>query len=194
MRNGSAALPVYSGPCPHGRRSPSARQGTPNPKPFGVAVRSMSDGAQTFLEIANDSPYPIRLASMLDAPGSATVEDLGRGLRLSPMPEPGGRQLVLDLLPFGVAAIRVGAPRVQVSSVTPYPSESVLASMQARFDELTVQLARLNRGPVRRRGGTGQPGIRARIPNSDPNSNPPAPVNQPVAKTGRWSKTRRQPP
>ena len=121
-------------------------QGDSNPKPFGVAVRSMSDGAQTFLAIANDSPYPIRLASMLDAPGSASVEDLGRGLRLSPLPEPGGRQLVLDLLPFGVAAIRVAAPRVKVSSVTPYPSESVLTAMQARFDELTVQLARLNRG------------------------------------------------
>ena len=36
-------------------------------------------------------------------PASAPVEDLGRGLRLSPVPEAGGRNLVLDLLPYGVA-------------------------------------------------------------------------------------------
>ena len=106
----------------------------------------MSDDAQTFLEIANDSPYPIRLAGVLDAPASATVEDLGRGLRLSPAPASGGRNLVLDLLPYGVAAIRIGAPRVQLSSVTPYPSEAVLTIMQARFNELSAQLARLNHG------------------------------------------------
>ena len=66
----------------------SARfQADPNPKPFGVTVRRMGDDAQTFLEIANDSPYPIRLAGLLDAAGSAPVEDLGRGLRFSPAPE-----------------------------------------------------------------------------------------------------------
>ncbi len=79
-------------------------------------------------------------------PASAPVEDLGRGLRLSPVPEAGGRNLVLDLLPYGVAAIRVGAPRVQLSAVTPYPSEAVLTTMQSRFNELSAQLARLNHG------------------------------------------------
>jgi hypothetical protein len=118
----------------------------PDPRPFGIAVREMSDDAQTFLEIANDSPYPIRLAGLLDVPASAPIDDLGRGLRLSPVPEAGGRNLVLDVLPFGVAAIRVGAPHVTLSRVTPYPSEAVLADMQARFNELTAQLARLNHG------------------------------------------------
>lgn len=158
-------------------------QGIANPKPFGVAVRSMTDGTQTFLEIANDSPYPVRLASMLDAPGSASVEDLGRGLRLSPLLEAGGRQLVLDLLPFGVAAIRVGAPRVQVSSVTPYPSESVLTSMRLRFDELTVQLARLNRGLTSAPAEPVNPGFE---PDPPPEriANPPAVANPPIAKVG----------
>ena len=119
----------------------------------------MSDDAQTFLEIANDSPYPIRLAGLLDAPGSASVEDLGRGLRLSPAPEAGGRNLVLDLLPYGVAAIRVGAPRVQLSSVTPYPSEAVLATMQSRYNELSAQLARLNHGMVATPAEPANPGF-----------------------------------
>ncbi len=133
------ALPAWS-------KAHSDAREDPAPRPFGVAVRSMNDGAQTFLEIANDSPYPLRLASLLDAPPSAFIEDVGRGLRLSPVSEAGGRNLVLDLLPHGVAAIRIGAPRVQLSSVTPYPSEAVLASMHARFNELTAQLARLSRG------------------------------------------------
>jgi hypothetical protein len=119
---------------------------TADSKPFGITLRQMSDATQTYFELANDSPYPIRLAGLLTAPESARVEDLGRGVRLSPVPEGTGRKLVLDLLPFGVAAIRVGAPRTSISAVTPYPSDAVLADMQARFNELSGQLARLNRG------------------------------------------------
>jgi hypothetical protein len=121
-------------------------QGDGDPRSFGITVREMSDDAQTFLAIANDSPYPIRLGSVLGGPGSASVDDLGRGVRLSPVAEAGGRKLVLDLLPFGIAAIRVGAPHVSVSGITAYPSDAVLADMQARFKDLSAQLARLNRG------------------------------------------------
>ena len=126
--------------------SPAGPSTDPHSLPFGVAIRKIGDAMQTFLEIANDSPYPIRLACLLDASATAAVDDLGRGLRLSPTPEAGGRNLVLDLLPFGVSAIRIGAARVQVASVTPYPSEAVLTSMQARSRDLSAQLAWLNRG------------------------------------------------
>jgi hypothetical protein len=125
---------------------PLSDQADPTSRPFGVAVRRLSDEAQTFLEIANDSPYPIRLAGTLDAPATAAVDDLGRNLRLSPTTDAAGRNLVLDLLPYGVAAIRVAAPRVQFTGVTPYPSQPVLTSMQLRFNELSAQLARLNHG------------------------------------------------
>jgi hypothetical protein len=146
------------------------------PRPFGVAVRSINDGAQTFLEIANDSPYPLRLASLLDAPASAAVEDIGRGLRLSPAAEPGGRNLVVDLLPHGVTAIRIGAPRVQLASVTPYPSDAVLASMQARFNELAAQLARLNHGVTVVASEPANPGFEPDSTGDRP------PAGQPVAQ------------
>jgi hypothetical protein len=120
----------------------------------GVSVRSLSDQSQTYLAIANDTPYPIRLSGVIEAPGAPAVEDLGRNLRLAPQPVAGGRQLVIDLLPFGVSAIRIGAPRVQLSGLTPYPSEAVLTSMEARYHELSNQLARLNRGSA---GGLGEP-------------------------------------
>lgn len=122
-------------------------------KDQGVAVRTLGDPTQTFLEIANDTPYPIRLAGTLDAPESAAVEDLGRNLRLVPQAVPGGRQLVLDLAPFGISVIRVGAPKVQLAEITPYPSEAVLTSMEAQYQELSNQLSRLNRGA----GGMGEP-------------------------------------
>jgi hypothetical protein len=139
--------------------APLNAQADPGSRPFGVAVRRMSDDAQTYLEIANDSPYPIRLAAMLEAPASALVEDLGRNLRLSPAAEAGGRNLVLDLLPYGVSAIRVGAPRVQLATVTPYPSEPVLATMQSRFNELSAQLSRLNHGLASIRTEPANPGF-----------------------------------
>ena len=147
---------------PPGRRSPSDAQADPNPKPFGVAVRRMSDDAQTFLEIANDSPYPIRLAGVLDAPASAAVDDLGRGLRLSPVPEAGGRNLVLDLLPYGVAAIRVGAPRVQLSV-------GDALSLRGRADQHAGAIQRAvgptgaaQSRPCRDPGRTAESGFRAR--------------------------------
>lgn len=127
---------------------------TEDGKDFGVSVRTLTDQAQTFLAIANDTPYPIRLSGILDAPGGATVEDLGRNLRLVPQSVPGGQQLVLDLMPFGVSAIRVGSPNVHLTAVTPYPSEAVLTTMEARYQELSNQLARLNRGYA---NGTGEP-------------------------------------
>jgi hypothetical protein len=115
-------------------------------KPFGVVVRSLDDSNQTFLEIANNSPYPIRLAAKLDLPAGVTVEDLGRGVQLAPTGRADSNNLVLDLLPYGVAAIKVAAPQVKLLSVTSYPSDAVMTSMRARFNELSAQLARLNQG------------------------------------------------
>jgi hypothetical protein len=150
-------------------------------KPFGIAVRSVGEGARTVVEIANDSPYPLRLAGKLEAPASASVEDLGRGLRLAPVPEAGGGSLVLDLLPYGVSAIRVNAPRVRLSSVTPYPSPAVLAGMQARFNELAGQLARLNQGLSDVATAPANPGFE---PDPSADGSPPLPVDpsSPAAK------------
>ncbi len=126
---------------------------------YGIAVRSLGDQSQTFLEIANDTPYQIRLAGLLDAPAAANVEDLGRNLRLVPEAVTGGRQLVIDLLPYGVSAIRIGAAKAQLSDITPYPSDAVLTSMEAQYHELSVQLARLNRGSGNGIGEPSNPGF-----------------------------------
>lgn len=130
-------------------RSLPASAGSPTPldrQPFGVAVRTLRSGPSTYVSLANDTPYPVRIETMLGS-RSAPVDDLGRSLRLAPEAVGEGSRLVLDLHPYGVAAIRVGASQVKVGPVTPYPSEAVLAGMQARYDEISAQLSRLGRTP-----------------------------------------------
>jgi hypothetical protein len=158
------ALPNWPATNAGERRDPSSRQ-------FGVTVHSMSDESQTFLEIANDSPYPIRIGGVLEAPDAAAVDDVGRGLRLLPVKELGTRRLVLDLFPFGAAAVRVAAHGARLTSVVPYPSPAVVSTMQAQFDDLSAQLVRLNRGL-------------ASVPNEPLNPgfepDPPLPVSSPA--------------
>ena len=112
----------------------------------GVVVRSLADGGRSVLQLVNDTPYSIRLAGVLKGEGAAAVDDLGRGLKLAPRAVEGGRQLVLDLPPFGVSAVRVAAPGVELADATPYPSEAVLATLEAKYRELSIQLGKLNRG------------------------------------------------
>jgi hypothetical protein len=128
------------------KEGPADTEADAIPKPFGVAVRNLNHAGETFLEIANNSPYPIRLAGKLDLPAGAALEDVGRGVHLASIARADGSNLVLDLLPYGVAAIKIGAPQVKVSSVNAYPSEAVLTLMRARFNELSAQLKRLNQG------------------------------------------------
>jgi hypothetical protein len=127
----------------------TSAEGTPTEKsPFGVTVRTVAGEANTYLALANDSPFPIRLETIVAAPESTACDDLGRGLRLAPKVDAAGSHVVLDLLPFGVAAIRVASPRAKVASVNPYPSEAVVSAMRAQYDEMSTQLLRLNQRPA----------------------------------------------
>ena len=142
------ALPAPSTPGPPSARGPS-----------GMAVRAIEAGGATYLALANDTPYPTRLETVLAGPSHAPVVDLGRNLALVPRPAPGGRSLVLDLPPFGVAAVRVGAPGVRVASARPYHPSAVLAGLEARKDDLSRTLARLNRFPQAGEAGPRHPGF-----------------------------------
>jgi hypothetical protein len=115
---------------------------------FGVAVRTLRAGSKTYLALANDTPYPIRLETVLSGAGAAAFDDLGRGLRLAPRTAGGESHLVLDLVPFGAAAIRVASEQAALGAVTPYPSEAVVAGMQAQYSEMSGRLARLSQRPA----------------------------------------------
>lgn len=115
----------------------------------GVAVRTWPSGGKTYLGLANDTPYTIRLDALLLAPSAAAVDDLGRGLLLDPQPASGGKRLVIELDPFGVAAVRVGGRDVRVEKVVPYP----LDDLKAEYQSISARLARLAQGG----GNTGPP-------------------------------------
>jgi hypothetical protein len=148
------------------------------PLPFGVAVRAHPAGDQTYLALANDTPYPIRLDIVLSGSSEATVYDVGRGATLRPVADPAGRHLVLDLLPFGISAVCVGAAEIKVGSVTPYPSDVVLTSMRTQYEALSARLSTLARGGEKGRDkartGPSNPGFEpdaghAGVPLSVPN-------------------------
>jgi len=153
------------------------------PLAFGVAVRSYPAGENTFLAMANDTPYPVRLDTVLTGDGEPPVFDIGRAVALKPGADAAGRHLVLDLPPFGVSAVRVGSAAVRVGTVIPYPSETVLTALKNRYDDVTAQLTRLNRGGDRSRSGPPNPGfepealhettMRTSAPAADPPGTPP---------------------
>ncbi|MDG3003107.1 hypothetical protein [Paludisphaera mucosa] len=131
------------------RRIPMVARPTPpsaGVKDSGVVVRTLADGGRTVLEIVNDTPFAMRLAGVVKGDPNAAVEDLGRNLKLAPQAADGGRRLVVDLAPYGVSVVRVGAADVVLEKQAIYPPEPVLAAMESRSLELSSQLALLNRG------------------------------------------------
>lgn len=117
----------------------------------GVAARTWAAPGQTILGLANDTPYTLTVESVLRGP-AAPVDDLGRGLRLEPKATPNGRSVVLELPPFGSAALRIGG-EVKAGPVTLFRPELVDAQYQALA-------ARLNRvGPGGGPSGPPNPGF-----------------------------------
>jgi hypothetical protein len=129
----------------------------------GVAVRAFESDSKTYLGLANDTPYPIRLETVLSVASTAHLSDLGRGLQLVPADAPGGKRLVLDLAPYGVAAVRIAAPQARVAAVKLYHQDAVLAGLKARTDDLSRALLRLNRPVQEGGGGPSSPGFEPNI-------------------------------
>lgn len=163
------------------RALPATPPAERRPLAFGVAVRAHPAGGHTFLALANDTPYPVRLDAALTGPAGGPLFDLGRGVALKPAADAAGRHLVLDLPPFGVAAVRDEAAAVGVASVTPYPSEAVLATLKSRHDAVAEQLTRLNRGGDRDKGRSGppNPGFEPEAPRETALRLPPMPGAEP---------------
>ena len=125
---------------------PASPRGVADPRlASGVVARPIRSGAETFLAMANDSPYPILLETTFAALSQPTVDDLGRGIRLEPDRGPNSTRLVIELPPFGVAATRLGTSDIRLASVTPYPGPAVLDGMKAQYEDLATTLDRLKR-------------------------------------------------
>jgi hypothetical protein len=138
---------------------PPSPSGPVGPRlPSGVAARSIRSGADTYLALANDTPYPILLETLLQGPPNAPVVDLGRRIELDPEKLNGQTRLVLELAPHGVSAIRVGSPEVAVASSTPHPGQAVELGMEAHYHDLSMALKRLDRLPNGEAAGSSNSG------------------------------------
>ncbi len=152
---------------------PAPPAGSPEPRPpSGVVARAIRSGPETYLAMANDTPYPILLEAILQAPADAPVVDLGRGIRLDPERASGTTRLVIELAPFGVAATRFGSPEVRLASVASHPGAAVLDGMKAHYEDLSTSLARLNR--LHGGGGDATPPTPARSGPANPGFEPDA--------------------
>ena len=152
----------------------------------GVAVRSWSHAGRTYVAMANDTPYVILLETLLHAPLEATVDDLGRRQRLVPAAAPNGaRTLVLELPPFGVAALRVNSAAARVEPIGPYLPAG--RDLDARREHLSALLDRMAQGDVSpgpRNGGFEEPPRPRVIPVTD--LRPPRPAAGPAKPLG-WA-------
>lgn len=100
------------------RSLPKPGAGTSGSALGGLAGRVMSVGDRSYVCFANDTPFALRLTSVISIPSAAMMEDLGRGMPLPSEVVPGGRRISIDLPPFGYAALRVGAPGARLASVS----------------------------------------------------------------------------
>jgi hypothetical protein len=117
-----------------------AEDGPPSPRlSSGVAVRSTLDNGQTYLAIANDTPYEILQAMAVKGAAQSRIDDLGRGLRLEPAEaKQGGQELVLRLPPHGIAAIRIAASKVEIEPAGSYLP--ALPELEARAQTISRRL------------------------------------------------------
>ena len=113
----------------------------------GVAARAATapGGLATVVSLVNDTPYPILLETVLKAPASARVHDLGRSVGLNAESVPEGKRVVIALPPFGASALSVDAADVVVVKAEPHPGAGVVEDLKARSELISATLVRLNR-------------------------------------------------
>ncbi len=126
------------------RSLPSPETGPAGARPpSGVSARLTRAGSATFLALANDTPYPIQIETVLRCAQGTTLADIGRTSPLITQVVDGGLRVVADLPPFGVASAKLDAAASIETTVT-HPGAAVLDGMRAQYDDLSVTLARLN--------------------------------------------------
>ncbi len=147
----------------------------------GVALRSWKANNQTYISLANDSPYEVRQTCFLRTAKGAVVDDLGSGSRLKPVKgEDGTQELVLQLPPFGVTALRIADLD---ATIEPGPTHlPELGKLEAQAERLVARLGRLNKpnsliGPPSPGFEVVEPGVRptallAEIRTSDGSTEP----------------------
>ena len=120
----------------------SFEPGPPVPRLLsGVALRTWKANGQTYFSVANDSPYKVVQTCLLSGTPGMQVDDLGHGSRLQPRQNEDGRyELVLELAPHSVAAIRIGAINATVEAGPSQLPE--IRKLEAQAEGIVARLGR----------------------------------------------------
>ncbi|WP_169976577.1 hypothetical protein [Tautonia rosea] len=100
------------------RSLPRPRSGPVGSSSVGTVARLVTLSDRSYLCLANDTPYVSRLTAVIGTPATTLIEDLDRGVPVPVELVAGGQRVTLDLPPFGIKALRIGASGVRLDSVS----------------------------------------------------------------------------
>jgi hypothetical protein len=110
-----------------------------------VTIRTLNQERQTYIYLANDSPWHVRLMLAVDGPEGVRYETLG-GIRKLPalVRQAGlGTRWTIELAPYEVVAARFDSPNVRFARPEVRLEEQVTASLARRISDLSARVAAL---------------------------------------------------
>ncbi|HEV3343299.1 MAG TPA: hypothetical protein VG125_23205, partial [Pirellulales bacterium] len=114
-----------------------------------VTVRSLSQSGRTYVYLANDSPWPVKVSLKVDKPADCTVRSLYPARRVSAA---AGENLSkqtwsVSLEPYDLLSVAFSTENVKFSQPQVSLDESVAAQLVARIQDLTERARVLKEPP-----------------------------------------------
>jgi hypothetical protein len=127
------------------RQLPAARFDTLAEESQPVTIRSLTRAGQTYVYLANDSPWPLSVTLDVEAPAGTRLEKLGNSSGIGPVVRTGDTATwTVALKPYDLAAARFSAAGVQLHGPKAKLSPQVAASFERRIRDLSARTAALS--------------------------------------------------
>lgn len=127
------------------RQLPAGRFDTLAEESQPVTIRALARGGQTYVYLANDSPWPVSVALEVDAPPTMRMEKLGTGSGVGPITRTGDAATwTVKLKPYDLAAARLTSGDVRFHSPKLTLPPQVNASLERRIRDLSARIAALS--------------------------------------------------
>lgn len=110
------------------------------PLRIGVACRALETNNQTYLCLANDTPYEVRVLLSVSAPAGAIVETGSSWPGIAGFKRIEADRYVVELPPRGIASPRFKATGLKVAVLAANATEESLKIAKVRADELSARL------------------------------------------------------
>ncbi len=127
------------------RQLPAARFDTLAEESQPVTIRSLTRAGQTYVYLANDSPWPLSVTLDVDVPPGTRLEKLGNSSGIGPVVRTGDTATwTVALKPYDLTAARFSAAGVQFHGPKAKLSPQVAASLERRIRDLSARTAALS--------------------------------------------------